>query len=183
MTQYKKKNTTEKGLTPTMENYLEAIYNLSREKRTVRVKDIAKKLGVKMPTVSSMLKTLSEKGLIFYEKYEFLEMTGKGYTIGSEINHRHQTLKTFLIDILQIGQDQADEDACRMEHAVSPSTLERITQFMEFVKNCPRTGDDWLKRFNEYRIYGKQKNKFFEKIREFSRQYADGINDPGVKEK
>jgi len=72
-----------------MENYLEAIFNLAKEKRVVRVRDIAKRLGVKMPTVSNMLKTLSDKGLIDYEKYEYLELTGKGSGIGSDIDQRH----------------------------------------------------------------------------------------------
>ena len=163
--------TFKKDLTPTMEDYLEAIYNLSQEKRVVRVKDIAKKLGVKMPTVTSMLKTLSEKGMIDYEKYEYLELTGKGSDIGSEIDQIHQTLKTFLTDILQIDHEQADEDACKMEHAISPSTLRRIVEFMKFVENCPRAGNDWLERFSEYRKYGKQKSKCLEKMKEFAHKY------------
>ncbi len=156
-----------------MEDYLEAIYNLSQEKRVVRVKDIAKKLGVKMPTVTSMLKTLTEKGMIDYEKYEYLELTRKGSDIGSEIDQRHQTLKTFLTDILRIDHNQANEDACKIEHAISPSTLERIVDFMEFVENCPRTGNDWLRRFNEYREHGKQNDKCLEKMKEFAHEYDD----------
>ncbi|NVM25949.1 MAG: metal-dependent transcriptional regulator [Desulfobacterales bacterium] len=147
-------NASKRNLTPTMEDYLEGIYNLSQEKRVVRVKDIAKKLRVKMPTVTSMLKTLSEKGMIDHEKYEDLELTGKGSDIGSQIDQRHQTLRRFLIDILQIDHDQADEDACKMEHAVSPATLERIVDFMEFVEHCPGSGNDWLALFNEYRNLG-----------------------------
>ena len=73
-----------KPLTPAMENYLEAIFNLGKEKRVVRVKDIAKRLGVKMPTVTNMLKTLSGRGLIEYEKYEYLELTKNGWS-GSRI--------------------------------------------------------------------------------------------------
>jgi len=57
-------NYLEAILTPAIENYLEAIFNLAKEKRVVRVKDIAKRLGVKMPTVTNMLKTLSARGLI-----------------------------------------------------------------------------------------------------------------------
>jgi len=71
-------NILKKPLTPAMEDYLEAIFNLSKEKRVVRVKDIAKRLDVKMPTVTSMLKTLSKRELIDYEKYEYLELTKKG---------------------------------------------------------------------------------------------------------
>lgn len=166
-----------KDLTPTMQDYLEAIYNLSQEKRAVRVKDIAKRLGVKMPTVTSMLKTLSEKGMIDHEKYEYLELTGKGSDIGSEIDQRHQTLKTFLTDILQVDRDQADEDACKMEHAVSSATLGRIMEFMEFIENCPRSGNEWLELFNEYRKHGRSKDRCLERMRKFAREYDDKIKD------
>ena len=169
-------NVPGKDLTPTMENYLEAIYNLSQEKRVVRVKDIAKRLGVKMPTVTNMLKTLSERGMIDHEKYEYLELTGKGSDIGSEIDKRHQTLKAFLTDILQIDRDQANEDACKMEHSVSPATLERMVEFMEFVENCPRGGMDWLAYFNEYRKYGKQGKLCRERMKKFVRKYDTKIN-------
>jgi DtxR family transcriptional regulator, Mn-dependent transcriptional regulator len=123
-----------------MEDYLEAIYNLSKEKRTIRVKDIAKKLPVKIPIVTNMLKTLSENGLIDYEKYEYLELTEKGSNVGQEIDHIHQILRKFLTDILKIDYDQADEDACKMEHAVSFATLEAFVDFMEFIENCPMGG-------------------------------------------
>jgi DtxR family Mn-dependent transcriptional regulator len=166
-----------KDLTPTMQDYLEAIYNLSQEKRAVRVKDIAKRLGVKMPTVTSMLKTLSEKGMIDHEKYEYLELTIEGSDIGSEIDQRHQTLKTFLTDILQIDCDQADEDACKMEHAVSSTTLERIIEFMEFIENCPRSGNEWLDLFNEYRKHGRSKERCLERMKKFAREYDEKIKD------
>lgn len=164
-------NVSEKDLTPTMEDYLEAIYNLSQEKRVVRVKDIAKRLGVKMPTVTNMLKTLSERGMIDHEKYEYLELTGRGSDIGSEIDQRHQTLKIFLTDILQIDQGQADEDACKMEHSVSPATLERMVEFMEFVENCPRGGMDWLAYFNEYRQHGTSRERCLERMKKFAHEY------------
>lgn len=164
-------------LTPTMEDYLEAIYNLSQEKKVVRVKDIAKRLGVKMPTVTSMLKTLGEKGMIDHEKYEYLELTGKGSDIGSEIDQRHQTLKTFLTDILKIDHDQADKDACKMEHAVSPATLESIVEFMAFIENCPRGGNDWLELFNEYRKHGAPRDKCLERMKRFAHEYDAKIKD------
>ena len=164
-------------LTPTMEDYLEAIYNLSQEKRVVRVKDIAKRLGVKMPTVTSMLKTLGEKGMIDHEKYEYLELTGKGFDIGSQIDQRHQILKTFLTDILQIDHAQADEDACKMEHAVSPATLERIVEFMSFIENCPRGGNDWLDFFSEYRKHGAQRDECLKRMKQFAREYDAKIKD------
>lgn len=177
MTIKDKTNPAGRMLTPTMEDYLEAIYTLSQEKRAVRVKDVAKKLGVKMPTVTSMLKTLSDRGMIDHEKYEYLELTVKGADVATEIDQRHQTLRKFLTDILQIDLDQADEDACKMEHAISPTTLERIIDFMEFIETCPRSGTDWLQLFDEYRKHGAQKDKCLERMKKFAAEYTAKIED------
>ena len=166
-------------LTPTMEDYLEAIFNLAKEKRVARVRDIAKKLGVKMPTVTNMLKTLSDKGLIDYEKYEYLELTGKGSDVGSDIDQRHQILRRFLTDILKIDLDLADEDACKMEHAVSPTTLERFVDFMKFIEDCPRGGAGWLDYFDQYRKHAEptDKRKRLERMKRFVKKYNTKIKE------
>jgi len=160
-----------------MEDYLEAIYNLAKEKRAVRVRDIAKKLDVKMPTVSNMLKTLSDKGLIDYEKYEYLELTDKGSDVGQEIDNRHQIFRSFLSNILKIDYEQANEDACKMEHAVSPTTLDAFVDFMEFIENCPRSGASWLEYFNEYREHGQPKDKCLDRMKHFVNEYNAKIRD------
>jgi len=171
-------NTISKNtITPTMEDYLEAIYNLSKEKRAARVRDIAKKLDVKMPTVTNMLKSLSERGLIDYEKYEYLDLTVKGSDVGQEIDRRHQIFRRFLTDILKIDYNQADADACKMEHAVSPATLEAFVDFMEFIDNCPRGGASWLDYFNEYREHGQPKDKCLERMKEFAQEYNAKIKE------
>lgn len=141
----------EKPLTSVMEDYLEAIFDLDKEKRVVRVKDIAKRLNVKMPTVTSMLKTLKNRGLVHYEKYEYVEPTEKGSDVGREMRRRHKILRRFLTDILNIGSNTADDEACKIEHALSAGTLDSITDFMAFIQACPRVGEDWLERFEEYR--------------------------------
>jgi len=95
-----------------------------------------------------MLKTLSEKGLLDYEKYDFLALTETGSDVGQEIDHKHQILKSFLTNILKIDYNQADADACKMEHAVSPATLVAFADFTEFIESCPRGGASWLGYFN-----------------------------------
>ena len=140
-----------KPLTSTMEDYLETIFDLEKEKKLVRVKDIAKRLDVKMPTVSSMLGTLSKRGLVNYEKREYVELTNEGTDVGREMRRRHKALFAFLTRILRINEDTADDEACKMEHVLSPSTLDRISNFMEFVQVCPRAGEDWINRFDDFR--------------------------------
>jgi len=170
------KNTLLKPPTPAMEDYLEAIFNLDREKRVVRVRDIAKKLGVRMPTVTSMLKTLSKRELIDYEKYEYLELTDNGRAIGKEIHRRHCVLRSFLTDFLNIDDKIADEEACKMEHAISSSTLDRFIAFMEFVQSCPRAGANWLDRFDKYTVQGRDGAKCLEHMKEFVDGFKEKID-------
>ncbi len=148
-------NEDRRPLTPVMEDYLEAIFDLDKEKRVVRVKDIAKRMHVKMPTVSSMLKTLNERGLVNYEKYEYVDLTKKGADVGKEMRRRHGILLRFLTEVLKIDFGIADEEACKMEHTLSGNTLDSLTDFMEFIQSCPRTGESWLHYFDEYRAHGR----------------------------
>jgi len=141
-------------LTSTMEDYLEAIFDLDKDKKVVRVKDIAKRLAVKMPTVTSMLRTLNGKGLVNYEKYEYVELTASGADIGREMRRRHQVLFRFLTDILKIDEGTADQEACKMEHNLSAGTLASLTDFMAFIQECPRAGISWLHYFEEFRRIG-----------------------------
>ncbi len=148
----KQQNTlAEKPLTSAMEDYLEAIFDLDQQKKVVRVKDIAKRLNVKMPTVTSMLKTLSKRGMVHYEKYEYVEPTREGAKIGEEMRRRHGVLARFLTDILKIDAETADDEACKMEHSLSAETLSSLTDFMAFIQVCPRVGENWLEHFDEYR--------------------------------
>ncbi len=137
----------------------------------------AKRLGVKMPTVPNMLRTLSERGLIDYEKYEYLELTKKGSDVGEEINRRHHVLRSFLTDILGIDLEKADEEACKMEHAVGGATMDRFVVFMEFIQACPRTGENWLERFEEFRVHGKDREKCMEHMKEFANGFGIRIKD------
>jgi len=158
-----------------MEDYLEAIFNLEKSKKFVRVKDIAQKMDVKLPTVTSMLSKLAEKDFINHEKYEYVELTKKGKRIAREVYRRHVIFRNFLTTILNIDAKTAEEDACKMEHAVSPVTLERFVKFMEFVETCPRGGSDWLLNFDQYRKYGRDEDKCLERMKHFEKQYGAEI--------
>ncbi len=96
---------------------------------------------------------------------------------------RHKILKTFLVDILKIDYGQADEDACKTEHAVSPSTLDSLVNFMKFIGNCPRGGASWLDYFNEYREHGQSKDKCLEWMKQFAQEYNAKIKEMGKTEK
>lgn len=165
------------NITSTMEDYLETIFLLNRGKGAIRVKNIAKNLGVKMPTVTNMLKTLSDRGLIDYEKHEYLELTDKGLAIGREIEKRHTAIRNFLTEILKLDAVTADEEACRMEHGMGPETLSRLTKFIEFVQSCPRTGESWLNYFEEYCQNGFKPEKCKEHMKYFTADCDSELSD------
>jgi DtxR family Mn-dependent transcriptional regulator len=138
------------GLSENLENYLESILELQRNNTVARVKDIASKLGVLSGTVTSALRKLSDKELINYQPYSFITLTTKGKKIAEEISRRHTIIKDFLQCVLLIEENKADENACRMEHAMDKIAINRLVQFIEYIYQCPRTGEDWISNFNTF---------------------------------
>jgi len=155
-------------LSQTIEDYLKAIFLLENVKKYVRVRDIAQNMNVRLPTVTSMLNNLVERNLVNHEKYEHVELTGEGRRIAKDIYHRHVTLKNFLADILNIDEETAERDACKMEHAVSPVTLDRLTIFMQLIENCKSDGESSEKNANEHQDQGVLSVKCMEQMRKLS---------------
>ncbi|HDS15804.1 MAG TPA: metal-dependent transcriptional regulator [Proteobacteria bacterium] len=121
----------QEGLTSNMEDYLETILNIQKEQRVARVKDVARQLRVKMPSVTGAMKGLAEKGLVNYERYSFLTLTEAGEKIAREIGERHKTFYNFLTRVLDLDHETAELDACRLEHATSRKTFIRIKDFTD----------------------------------------------------
>ena len=141
-------------LSSSLEDYLEAIYHIILDKQAARAKDIARRLDLKGPSVTGALQTLSQKGLINYAPYDLITLTPKGKKIARDIVHRHQTLRDFLTNILRIEETEAELNACKMEHNVSPSVLKRLIKLMKFFEFCPRGTENWIDAFEYYEKTG-----------------------------
>jgi len=113
-------------ITPSKENYLKVMLQLSSEKGGIRSTDIANALGISKASVSSMMNVLREAGYIAKEKYGTVTLTENGRNVAADIKRRYELLKRFLHDILGIEAAIAAEDACRMEHLISPETADQI---------------------------------------------------------
>jgi DtxR family Mn-dependent transcriptional regulator len=140
--------------TASMEDYLEAIANLREQGKVVRVKQISEMLKVKMPSVTAALKRLSEKGLVVHDSYGYVELTPAGSRIAEDVVHRHKTLSHFFARALDIDLETAEEDACKVEHVISPLTLERVLKFLEFIEACPLGETNFQKRYKYYLEHG-----------------------------
>jgi len=114
------------AVSATLEDYLESILNLQRQSPVTRVKDIAKALSVRMPSVTAALRSLKTQGLIRHEKYGYVELTAEGRDLAEQIHRRHIALVDFLTDILQLQPEQSEAEACELEHSLRPETLRRL---------------------------------------------------------
>ncbi len=120
-----------KEMSESLEDYLEAIHLLQKEKGRARVGEIARHLGVKGPSVTGAIAQLSRRGLVRHERYGGVELTPRGASLAGEILARHRTLARFLKEILEVSPDVAEREACRIEHAVSRDTWSRFETFLE----------------------------------------------------
>ena len=105
------------------EMYLETIYQLSRERGTVRSVDVAESMGYSKPSVSRAVGLLKQGGYLVMEKDGALTLTESGLEIAQKIYERH-TILTNLLTRLGVDPEIAAEDACKMEHVISDTTFE-----------------------------------------------------------
>jgi DtxR family Mn-dependent transcriptional regulator len=140
----------EVGLTNSMEDYLEAVSRLGEKKKYVRVKDIAKHMKVKMPSVTVALKALARRNLVDHEKYEYVELSEQGAMIAQEVRRRHDAVLKFLTEVLNIDLELAERDACGMEHGMSATTLDRLLKLIDCMAECSRGRPECLKRLERY---------------------------------
>ena len=130
--------TADMALTASLEDYLEAIFHITREKQAARPKDIAGRLHVKNSSVTGALKSLSEKGLVNYAPYDVVTLTPTGQDAAEDVVTRHETLRDIFVNILAVEDKIADDAACKMEHSIPRVILDRFIDFARFVEECPR---------------------------------------------
>ncbi|MBQ6247193.1 MAG: metal-dependent transcriptional regulator [Kiritimatiellae bacterium] len=114
-------------MTKSLEDYVEAIYRLAQEGGRARVVDVASMLRVKMPSVNNAVKELARLKLLKYEKYRELILTEEGVAVAKKVYEHHLLLKNYLIS-LGVSEENAENDACAMEHILSEETMECIRQ-------------------------------------------------------
>lgn len=130
----------EKKLSASMQDYLEAILELEESEEPVRITDIANKLQIAKASVNQTISKFKKKGLVRQPAYGPVELTKEGRYMAEKVRQTHNKLRFFLAEVLGVDPAIAEEDACRMEHAVSPQTMERLTEFLEkYDYNKPKT--------------------------------------------
>lgn len=125
----------EDPVSPTHQMYLKALFRLCRIHPVGRVRDLADELGLTPGTVSTALNRLQEMGLVEREHYGGAQLTPSGNALAQCVDRRYETLKSLLTGVFGVPESDAEDDACLMEHAVSPVTINRITRFLEHLES------------------------------------------------
>ena len=101
--------------------YLETIYVLTEKGTLARTKDIAAEWKVSQPSATEMVQKLAHQGYLHYEPYRGARLTDQGMVIGRAVIRKHRLLERFLVEIIKVPLEDAEEDACHMEHVIPPA--------------------------------------------------------------
>ncbi len=137
-------------LTASQEDYLEAIHHVITDHKVARSRDLVARLGVNSSSVTQALRALSQKGLINYERYGVVTLTDAGEELAHDVIRRHEALRDFFVRILLVDGDTAEDAACKMEHAMPRTIVDRLVQFIDYADRCPRGNADWLEGFGYF---------------------------------
>lgn len=122
----------------TEENYLKAIYKLQEKQQSeVSTNDISKEMNTKAASVTDMLKRLSDKSLIHYQKYQGVSLTEVGEKIALNIIRKHRLWETFLVNKLQFKWDEVHDIAEQLEHIESTDLVEKLNEYLGFPQYDP----------------------------------------------
>lgn len=120
------------------ENYLKAIFKLSgKQKAAVSTNAIAEELETKASSVTDMIKKLTEKNFVNYQKYKGTSLTKKGYEVAVHIVRKHRLWEVFLVKKLNFQWDEVHDVAEQLEHIKSPKLVEHLDAFLGFPQYDP----------------------------------------------
>ena len=118
-------------LSESNENYLETILEIETQPGApVRSVDIATHMRISRASVSKAMHLLGESGMVNFDRYGQVSLTGEGRRVAVEILERHLMLKRFLTQVLGVEESVADSEACRMEHAIGSATKQKWMAYL-----------------------------------------------------
>lgn len=137
-------------LSASLEDYIEVIYNLIAEKNFARSKDISARLEVSGASVTEALRSLSRKGLVNYAPYEAITLTTRGRRAAQDVVRRHDALKQFFVEVLDIEPALAEQGACRVEHAAPQAIIDRMINFINYLESYPAESRELIRNFSAF---------------------------------
>jgi len=130
-------NAEETEVTHQAEEYLEAIYRLEQKGGFARTMELARNLNVVPGSVTNTIENLKRKGLVTHKPYKGVKLTENGRKIASSVLRRHRLAERLLTDILHLDWSEVHDQACKLEHALSPEIVKPLEKALGHPKRCP----------------------------------------------
>ena len=121
----------ENNITHSAAHHLIAVQELRKQRGYARVTDVAKHLNITTGSASTNLKNLKNKGLITEDENRFLVLSEEGGRLAEAVKRRKILLNKLFVDVLSVDQSQAEIDACKTEHLISPETTKKLEDFLK----------------------------------------------------
>ena len=137
-------------LTHSAAHYLMTIRDLLQTQGYARVTDIAKRLNITRGSCSISLKPLKKRGLVVEDANKFLNLSDEGRRLAEIVERNDELLETFLRDVLGVGADQAEVDACKIEHLLSIESSVRLCNFIECIQSDHKAAREFLKLLRKF---------------------------------
>lgn len=112
------------------QDYVRGVYYLQQSQGRATATELAKRLAVSKNTVTLMVQKLAEKGLLRYRPYADIELTARGQKMARQLTYRHRLIELFLTSVLHVPADQVHQEACRLEHDFSDTSIESIEKML-----------------------------------------------------
>ncbi len=123
------------GLTKSLEDYLEAVLELSFSNRSIRVKHITDRMNVKNSSAISALKKLQDAGHIYYEKHRYIYLEPGGIRAASKIYSKHKVIQRYFREVACLETKKAFKAACELEHILDDKDIEKLKKALSTREN------------------------------------------------
>jgi DtxR family Mn-dependent transcriptional regulator len=137
-------------------HYLTAMADLHADLGYARVSDVARQLRVTKGSVSIQVKHLKKKGYVTEDPNRFLQLTALGQTVVDDVRHNRQALIQFLARVLGVSPARAEEDACKMEHLLSPETGRQILALVDLLRSDDPDARRFVRKFKKFKAESKR---------------------------
>lgn len=146
MPSFSPSNRNPRDMSPSLEQYVEAIADLLTRGKVCSVSEIAQQVQVSRPAASRAVRELAEQSLVEHKAYSYVDLTPKGQAIARKLANRHVALHEFLRDVLHFDDAEADAEACRLEHHVDDAFVQRVGELSGFFSANGEAFAKWQKR-------------------------------------
>ncbi len=124
-----------KEITAHLEDYLVVVYEITKKQPAARVSQIARRLGVSLPSVTNAMKRLSELGFVNYEKYNMITLTRKGKDRAKVKEEIQRHFRDFFMNVMGLEKSVSDKLSRSFSHYIDESVRERFEKFYEILKD------------------------------------------------